>query len=1151
MKAIFGFCLFFLTCLGLFITPAHASNLPNIPLPAPDCILPPTNLHGHQTSNRFATQKDLINVIKWDPPASGTAPVAYNIYRDANLTKLLEIIPAHHHKLKFSDHDRKENDKDSYFIVSIDAAGNQSLPIGIIFKGPKTKIVEFKEKLVAIEVTPVDPSVEIGFEIQFTATGIFSDNTTKDLTNQVVWLSSNGTVASISNEPSTKGLATGLAGGTSEIQASLRCVSGSTTLTVTEGELLSIEVTPAIPSVPAGINQQFTATGLFSDGTTENLTNEVVWSSSNAAVATISNTPGSQGLAAALSAGTTEIQATHQGISGSTTLTVTSALLQRIEVDPVNPKIEAGNTQQFAAIGIFSNGDEEVLTNQVTWLSSNPAIAVISNDPNSKGLATGVSVGSVTITAALNGVQGTTILDVGNAVLVSIGVTPPNPVIPELTTIQFTATGVYSDQTTPDLTENVTWESSDTSIAQISNDPNSKGIAKGLKPGTVQISALFNGVIGTATLTVNAAQLVSIQVEPIMPAPLPKGLTQQFTATGTYNNQTTKDITTAVTWTSSNDSIAEISNAAGSQGLAKAIGVGTATITATLNGIQGTRDLQVVNPLLVSIQVTPVDPSIPKGTFQKFTAIGTYGDGSMQNLTTQVLWSSSSITVATISNKPGDDGLVEALSPGTTTISASLGAVSGSTTLTVTPAVLTQIQVTPTDPEVIKGLKQQFIATGIYSDHSKADITAQVAWTSSNPAIAEISNAQGSKGLATTFKVGTTTITAAASDGTGITGSTSLIVNAAALVSIQVLPSNVSIPAGMSVNYTATGTYTDGLTQDLTTIVDWTSSATGIAEISNVPGSQGKATGISPGVTTITATFTGISGSTGLTITSATLESIAVTPNPASVAKGSKLQFTATGTFSDSSTEDITQDVTWSSSNEAVAQISNAAGSQGQATAIATGDTTITALLMGISGSSTLTVTPAVLSSIDVTPPSTSVIKTQSTQFTATGHYSDGSTQNLTTAVTWTSSDITIAAISNAAGSEGKATGVNPGTVTITATLAAISGTATLTVAACPGITITTASKLPDAVIFQPYNEGQGVQLQTSGGLAPITFELINAIDSRTRFPPGITLSSSGFISGTPDDVSSRFLNLTIRAKSGCGSITEKTFSMEYFSIPH
>lgn len=333
MKAIFGFCLLFLTCLGLFITPAHASNFPNILLPAPDCILPPTNLHGFQTSNIFATQTDLINVIKWAPPASGTAPVVYRIYQDADLTKLIAVIPACH-KLKFKDHDRKENHKYSYYFVSVDAAGNQSLPIGIIFTGPKTTIVKFKENLVSIEVTPVNPLVEKGFDIQFTATGIYSDNTTKDLTDQVVWLSSNGTVATISNEPSTKGLATGVSGGTSEIQAALHCVSGSTLLTVSEAELVSIEVTPAIPSIAVGFTQQFTATGLFSDGTNENLTNEVVWSSSNATVASISNTPGSQGLAAGLSPGTAQIQATHQGISGSTTLTVTSASLQTIEVSP-------------------------------------------------------------------------------------------------------------------------------------------------------------------------------------------------------------------------------------------------------------------------------------------------------------------------------------------------------------------------------------------------------------------------------------------------------------------------------------------------------------------------------------------------------------------------------------------------------------------------------------------------------------------------------------------------------------------------------------------------------------------------------------------------------------------------------------------------
>ena len=84
--------------------------------------------------------------------------------------------------------------------------------------------------------------------------------------------------------------------------------------------LTSIAVTPANPSIEVGGTQQFTATGTYSDGSTQNLTGSVTWASSNTGVATIN----SAGLATAVSAGSTTISATLSGVTGSTTLTVSA-----------------------------------------------------------------------------------------------------------------------------------------------------------------------------------------------------------------------------------------------------------------------------------------------------------------------------------------------------------------------------------------------------------------------------------------------------------------------------------------------------------------------------------------------------------------------------------------------------------------------------------------------------------------------------------------------------------------------------------------------------------------------------------------------------------------------------------------------------------
>lgn len=98
-------------------------------------------------------------------------------------------------------------------------------------------------------------------------------------------------------------------------------------------------------------------------------------------------------------------------------------------------------------------------------------------------------------------------------------------------------------------------------------------------------------------------------------------------------------------------------------------------------------------------------------------------------------------------------------------------------------------------------------------------------------------------------------------------------------------------------------------------------------------------------------------GGGGVGSTPRTLVSIAVTPANPGIALGTTQQFSATGTFSDNTTQDLTISATWSSSVTSVATISNAAGSNGMATSVGTGTTTIMAVSGGRSGSTTLTVT--------------------------------------------------------------------------------------------------------------------------------------------------------------------------------------------------
>jgi hypothetical protein len=715
-------------------------------------------------------------------------------------------------------------------------------------------------------------------------------------------------------------------------------------------ESISINVPDA--GMPAGITQKLTATGIYSNGSKQDLSAQAVWTSSGTGVATVD--PG--GKVTAVSPGSTTIIAEADGVVGSATLIVTAANLVSIGVTPAARSIAAGMIQDFKATGVYSDNSAHDVTASVSWHSATPVVATI----DSTGKARAVGVGATLITATLGGVSSAAVtLKVTGAILISIAVTPSIAAIPNGAQLQFTATGLFSDQSMQDLSRSANWSSSAATLASVSNTNGSNGLVTALGVGTTSITAAFAGVSSPAvTLIVNPAALVSIAVTPLTPI-LPLGLSAQFVAVGTYTDNSTQDITGAVIWTSSAISVATISSDLTTSGLAMSKSPGATNITATLGAVASPPvSLTVSAARLVSIAVTPPTPGIALGTNQQFAATGTYTDNSTQDLTTQATWSSGTSAVASISNASGSRGLATSLTVGSTAIGASLGTVNSTpVSLTVSAATLVSIAVTPPTPGIALGTNQQFAATGTYTDNSTQDLTTQVTWSSDSPSVASISNATASQGLATSLTVGSTAI--GASLGAVASATVFLTVTAATLVSIDVTPPSLSIMHGTNQQFTATGTYTDNSTQILTTQVTWSSATPSVASISNSAGTKGLATSLAVGSTSITAVAGPVtSNAVTLTVTTGPLVSIAVTSPAPSIGLGANQQFTATGTYADNSTQDLSTQVTWFSGTSSVASISNASGSRGLATSLTLGSTVISASLGAVNSAGvTLTVT--------------------------------------------------------------------------------------------------------------------------------------------------------------------------------------------------
>jgi uncharacterized protein YjdB len=522
-----------------------------------------------------------------------------------------------------------------------------------------------------ITITPLSWTLPVNYSKQYTAIGHYDNGRTADITTLVSWHSNNHLAATIG---ANTGIATGVDQGSATISATYQGVpSNNATLTVVAGTLNSITVTPYTVNTPAGFTVQYTATGHFSGGTTEDLTTLSTWTSSNLSVATIITGGASSGLATALREGSTSITAVSGGkTSNAATMRVTSATLSSITVTPATQSIPAGFTQQYTATGTYSDGTSVDITKRVTWASSNEAVATIDD----LGLATGVVAGSTSITASLDGITNSpaATLTITSATLVSIAVGPHKAFIPVGLTQQYVAIGTYSDHSTKDITSSVTWNSSNLTVASI----DSTGLAVGLGVGSTTINATYSTIQSNeATLTVTTATLTSISITPTT-ASIPVGLTQQYTAYGTYSNGLIVDITTLVHWSSANQAIALINN----KGLAYGVAQGVTTITASLNSVTSNpaAALTVTAAVLTSITVTPADSSIRVNGTQQFTATGNYSDQTTVDITSSVVWGSSKPSVATIIS---NSGLATGVSLGSTTISAAYNGINGQTTLQV------------------------------------------------------------------------------------------------------------------------------------------------------------------------------------------------------------------------------------------------------------------------------------------------------------------------------------------------------------------------------------------------------------------------------------------------------------------------------------
>jgi len=385
-----------------------------------------------------------------------------------------------------------------------------------------------------------------------------------------------------------------------------------------------------------------------------------------------------------------------------------------------------------------------------------------------------------------------------------------------------------------------------------------------------------------------------------------------------------------VLWASSNTGVATVN----ASGAITAVAPGTASITATCEGVSGGASVSVAIPAIASVVLQPTSASVQRGATVQLAAAVTDASGAI--VTNRALtWTSTNTAIAIVSTS----GLVTGVAPGSASIIAALDGKADTAGIAVVTVPVASVTLQPAT--LTLGAGQSTTLTATVKDANGAVVTDRpVTWTSSNALVASVTQAGVVKGLA----AGTATISATSE---GSTGGASVSVSGAPVATVTLQPASVTLLRNATASLTATlkdagGSVLTGRS------VAWASSDTTIARVS----STGVVTAVRIGTATVTATSEGKSGGTVVRVTTGPVDHVVISPSSVTnLRAGQTAQLTATAM-------DVNGDVvtgvsfTWHSNSTAVATVN----ASGLVVAVRTGTTTITATTSSKTGSATVSV---------------------------------------------------------------------------------------------------------------------------------------------------------------------------------------------------
>jgi hypothetical protein len=459
------------------------------------------------------------------------------------------------------------------------------------------------------------------------------------------------------------------------VVATLGAACGGSDLSPTR--VVQLQVSPPIASVPAGLDQQFTAVAVFRNGHREDVTGEVSWNTRSEAIAQVD----AKGLVTTAVHGTTQVSVTLGELSASADLVVSDANLVSLELVPSLVRIPLGATLAARAWGHYTDGSVIDLTSRSAWSTTTGGLDLLT-----AGQSRAAIKGPVRLCVRFQAMQADADLEVTDAALVAIHVASSRDLaaLPRGTISTLSVSAEFTDASLVDVTGDATWESDALQVAEVVASR-----VRGVDQGSARLVASYLDQSASVDVTVTTAEIVGLSIFPPQ-ATAPAGDFTALRAVATYSDGSLGDVNELVTWSSLDPEAVQVSNATNKAGHAYGMKRrAQSVVTAQLEGIglSATTLVQVGAPTLKAIVIDQAAYNsqrlVEVGLTLQLTARAVLSDDGLDedsedeeeedelhDFTTKLLWTSSSPEVA--ETDPAVPGLVKAIAWGNATIVATL-----------------------------------------------------------------------------------------------------------------------------------------------------------------------------------------------------------------------------------------------------------------------------------------------------------------------------------------------------------------------------------------------------------------------------------------------------------------------------------------------